>query len=333
MNKLKITFYILLTALILPFSACKDEALNPVPDWESGVHALGQFTASSAQNFVFGQPSVDIDVEFHWVSIDNLNTVTEVEFYILFNESYSDNDGNPRVARHGGTDGKLLKKLTGAEVKGNREFVNISVTQADIYDLYKDNTFDYGDGVVGVFANPEKPTRTPDGRFIAGDAFELRWAMRTADGRYFDSWSPSVCSEFPGASCSVGWGTICVSDLARRYSVTTTYSQHDFLPDFATHTMEVDLVELSAATYFVQDLSGGLYTVGPYVGAYGTGPDSFDAQFVDGCGQIQLFGQSDPWGEVVINGPSSVNPATGVITISWKCLGYNEAGVSVYTPL
>lgn len=84
--------------------------------------------------------------------------------------------------------------------------------------------------------------------------------------------------------------------LAGMYSVYTEYGFHDFLPDFSTHTMDMEVVEVGDQTYFVQDLSGGLYSVGPYVAAYGTGADSFDAVFSTVCNQITWSGQSDPWG-------------------------------------
>ena len=127
----------------------------------------------------------------------------------------------------------------------------------------------------------------------------------------------------------------CVSDLAGMYSVTTTYGYHDFLPSFNPYTMEVEIVEVGDGLYFVQDVSGGLYTVGPYAGAYGTGDTSIDVTFSENCGLISWSGQQDPWGDVIPldGGVNEVDLATGVVTISWFCTGYGENGVSVYTPL
>lgn len=326
MNKLKITFYTLLTALILPFSACKDEALNPVPDWESGIHGNGQFAAGSAQNFVFAQPDQDIDLEFQWISIDNLNTVTEIEFYILFNESYSDNDGNPRTARHGGTDGKLFKKFTGSEVKANREFVNFSVTQADIYNLYKDNTFNYGDGVVNVFANPDKPDRAPGSYFVAGDAFQIRWALRTADGRYFDSWSPSVCSEFPNASCTIDWAIICVSDLAGTFD----YVQTEMTPGPgggacpAEITGTVTWTEESPGKYLTTDLTFGMF---PSACWNDNPANSASARVLDQCNTIKVAG-ADQYGDTYTYEFVSFNGAS--LTLKWNNT-YGDKGTVVLT--
>ncbi len=119
------------------------------------------------------------------------------------------------------------------------------------------------------------------------------------------------------------------------YSVTTEYGYHDFLPNFNPHTMEVEIVDNGDGTYFIQDFSGGLYTVGPYAAAYGTGPNSIDVTFFTVCDDILWEDQNDPWGPVVPqdDGVNSVDPDTGVITISWFCNGYGENGVSVYTPL
>ncbi|MGS2727300.1 hypothetical protein ACU8DI_11885 [Psychroserpens sp. BH13MA-6] len=128
---------------------------------------------------------------------------------------------------------------------------------------------------------------------------------------------------------------ICFSDIGGMYSVTTTYGYHDFLPTFSTHTMDVELVDLGDGQYSLTDMSGGLYTVGPYVAAYGTGPTSFDVVITENCGDISWTDQNDPWGLVVPldGGVNAVDPDTGVITISWFCEGYGENGVSVYTPL
>ncbi|WP_412984036.1 hypothetical protein [Pontimicrobium sp. IMCC45349] len=126
----------------------------------------------------------------------------------------------------------------------------------------------------------------------------------------------------------------CVSDLAGMYDVTTTYGFHDFLPDYSTNTMPIEIVEVDAGLYEVFDFSGGLYSSGPYSAAYGTGDTSFTVQFNENCGNISWEGQSDPWGACIPldGGTNSVNLSTGVVTISWYCEGYGENGVSVYTP-
>lgn len=128
---------------------------------------------------------------------------------------------------------------------------------------------------------------------------------------------------------------LCISDLAGMYSVTTTYGYHDFLPDYNPNTMDIEVVSVGDGLYEVFDFSGGLYSSGPYADAYNTGPSSFTVQFSDICNNITWSGQSDPWGACIplTGGENSVDPSTGVITISWYCEGYGESGVSVYTPI
>ncbi|OYX23020.1 MAG: hypothetical protein B7Z06_10785 [Flavobacteriales bacterium 32-35-8] len=127
----------------------------------------------------------------------------------------------------------------------------------------------------------------------------------------------------------------CVSDLAGLYSVTTTYGYHDFLPDYSQNTMEVEVIELEPGVYQVSDMSGGLYSSGPYADNYGTDATSFTVTFNENCGVISWSGQSDPYGACVPleGGVNSVDSSTGVFTISWFCEAYGENGVSVYTPL
>ena len=132
---------------------------------------------------------------------------------------------------------------------------------------------------------------------------------------------------------SLGIFKLCESDLGGMYSVTTTYGFHDFLPDFNPNTQDMMVEALGEGSYFVQDFSGGLYDGGPYTTAYGTGPTSMDVVFQDICGNINWTGQSDPWGDILMNGTNEVDAMTGVITINWFCTGYGESGESIYTPL
>ncbi|OIQ28711.1 MAG: hypothetical protein BM564_08025 [Bacteroidetes bacterium MedPE-SWsnd-G2] len=119
------------------------------------------------------------------------------------------------------------------------------------------------------------------------------------------------------------------------YSVYTEYGFHDFLPDYSTATIDMEVVDNGDGTYFVTDLSGGLYSQGPYVAAYGTDDTAFDAVFFTVCDNITWENQNDPWGTAVpqADGVNMVDTTNGTFTISWFCNGYGENGVSVYTPL
>ncbi|MBF0695319.1 MAG: hypothetical protein IR153_09720 [Flavobacterium sp.] len=132
----------------------------------------------------------------------------------------------------------------------------------------------------------------------------------------------------------------CPTDLAGQvYSVTTNYTAHDFLPQYATNTMNVTLQNATGDnTYRVPDFSGGLYSVGPYNTNYNTGSagaaNQIDLIFTINCDTVTWTGQADPWGPIIATpgGVNSYDAETGVITISWTATGYGETGVSVYTP-
>lgn len=126
---------------------------------------------------------------------------------------------------------------------------------------------------------------------------------------------------------------LCPSNLAGTYSVTTTYITHDFLSNYPSNTMEMEITENSFGTYSVPDFSGGLYGTGPYSSSYGT--SGLEVTFTDSCDKISWSDQSDPWGDLVPSegGVNEVDPETGIITISWTAEAYGEKGVSVYTPI
>ncbi|HRJ28816.1 MAG TPA: hypothetical protein PLV21_08565 [Cyclobacteriaceae bacterium] len=193
--------------------SCKDDSLQIVPEWESAVHGLGSFSATTDDvNFIKGDPSVELTFDLLWNSIDKKNTVTKIELYVVFNEAYIDQDGNPKTAKHGGDQGKLLMTMQGGNVPADKVKTTFSISQNDVYALYQANTFNYfGTGQLPVWgAGSIRDDRdTGDFKFVDGDSFQLRWAFTTADGRVFKAWGISVCTEFPGANCSVNWQAVC----------------------------------------------------------------------------------------------------------------------------
>jgi hypothetical protein len=224
MKKIK---YLALTLVGIFFLAvsCKDDK-DLVPVWESAVNGFAEVAAGSEDNFVFGFPAIGITYDFQWISADSKNTVTKIDFYVLFNEPYVDTDGNDALAKHAGDDGILLTSLEGGSVPGNRENASITVTQADVYNLYKDKTFDYGSGSVSVFgATPENPDRDATNRFVEDDVITIRWVLTTADGRVFGKvgngtgWSPSVCTEVPGSNCELTWSVVDPANSAPKATV------------------------------------------------------------------------------------------------------------------
>ncbi|MFN7115466.1 MAG: hypothetical protein ACK4TA_01625 [Saprospiraceae bacterium] len=208
MTKFKSFLYLL--AVVFLVSSCKDESLIPVPEFETAVHGYAKLTATSALNFTPGDKTKVIDVDYQWVSIDGANTVNKIDLFVRFREAYRDKEGNPRTADHGI---KKLRTIEGGAVPGNRTNTNFKISQDDVFNLFKDAKFNYGNGEVNVFADASRTTAAP---FKTSDTFVLSWALTTADGRYFDSWSTSTCTEFEtykgakvnngGFNCFVNWG-------------------------------------------------------------------------------------------------------------------------------
>ncbi len=202
---MKNLLYILLAVFAFTFTACEDEELYPVPDWDTGVHGFGRIKSGGNASFSKNDDSKQsVPIVYHWNSIDGFNTVTKAEFFITFTESYKDLEKNSRVANHGT---KKLRTVEGSALPANRVDLEFSVSSKEVFELFKDAKFDYyKDGnVVSVFSNPIKPTRTEQFRFITDDSFSLTWILYTADGRVFDTWSSYVCGELVGANCNVAW--------------------------------------------------------------------------------------------------------------------------------
>jgi hypothetical protein len=308
--------------LFMGFISCKDDSLVLVPEWETAVNTYAKLQTGSSASFVNGSPSVPINLNWRWISIDSKNTITKVEFFLVFNEGYVDNDGNPALARHGGTAGKLWKTVEGANVKGNREDIAVTITQDDVYQLYKDNTFNYCGTAVPVFNNTLKPTRTPASPFVAGDSFQLKWIIYAADGRKIDSWSPSVCTEFPGSNCNYGWSVVCQSDQSGTYSYVTTDMTRAGAPFAGTLNGTGTLTEGSEGSYTMTDFSFGLFAAG-----YGDSPAVGSLRYSDACNLVTFKG-SDQYGDTYTLTVLSVTPT--VFTIKWVNT-YGDGGTTALT--
>ncbi len=265
MNRIKL---LVLALVMVAFAGCRDEDLNPIPVYETSVHGWGRFDAASPKNFVFEDLTKEITIKFQWNAIDGIQSVNKIEYYAFFDESYKDKDGNDKIARHAGKfldangGGKAFKTLQGGDIPANRTDISFKLTQADMYNIFKDAEFDYGKGKVKVFANPDKPTRDVTKRpFISGDQLEVSWVLYTNDGRKFDFWSRSICSEeFPKSSCSVKWGVVCVSDLAGELD----YVQTDMIKGTGGGAGAAFPGEVTGTIKWVQDSTGGKPILGQY---------------------------------------------------------------------
>jgi len=299
------------SVFLITFFSCKDDSIQVIPVWETGVNTYATVKSGGSGFFPNGNAAVPVDLNFRWISIDALNTVTKIEFFLLFNEGYIDPDGNPAVARHGGTDGRLFKTVEGAAVPANRTDVGVTVTWSDVYNLYKDNTFNYCGTSVPVFNNTLKPTRTTGIPFVAGDSFVLKWIVYTEDGRKFDSWSPSVCTEFPGSNCQYAWSVTCASNLSGTYSYSTTnVVTGDFGAVPNTYTGTGTLVEPSEGTYDLLDFSFGVFGGPPY--AYPPAKGSLKLR--DACGFLSFAG-ADQYGDTYTL--TFVSVTATVLTFDW----------------
>jgi len=285
-------FLILLFFVIL---SCKDEDLQPLPEWETGVNAFSKLSAGSKSSFTAADLNSAVSFDFRWISIDKLNTITKVEFYVLFNESFIDKDNNPALARHGGSSGKLIAVLEGDQVKGNKEDMKITITPLAVYELYKNNKFAYCGAEVNVFGNDLKPVRSADVPFLAGDTFTVRWKLFAEDGRVFDSWSPSVCTEFPGSNCKFDFAVSCSSDLAFEYDYSTTITNVGW-PGGAAAVGDI----ITGSGSFTKSTSTGVYTCtdasfGLFGYVYDDSPVT-KVTFKDVCGLLS-FGGTDQYGD------------------------------------
>lgn len=139
-----------------------------------------------------------------------------------------------------------------------------------------------------------------------------------------------------GTSITVNVYKLCESNLAGEYTMTTTYGYHDFLPNFNPNTIDVELIAVTENSYeIVGDFTGGLWG-DLYKTEYGTEEIS-GIVISDICNNISwdqtLTGLGLYVGNLVYGESSSYyDPATGNITISWKCTDYGETGISVYEP-
>ncbi len=305
-------YILLLLALVVFIPACKDEDLVILPEWESAVHGEGVVSDGSATDFLKGDPSQEISFDLYWNSIDSKNTVTKIDLYVAFNEAYVDQDGNPKTAKHGGDDGVLLTSIEGGDVPANRETTTFTISQADVYNLYSAATYDYyGDGAVPVWGTGSirADRNTTNNIFVDGDTFSVRWVFTTADGRVFDSWGISVCTEFPNANCSVAWSTVCsqvIAEPAQDYTIQMVDSYGDGWNGAAIRV----IIDGVATDYTITSGASGtaVVTVPP-----GTSTLSFE--FVSGDWDSEVtFTITSAKGNVIASGGPS--PAEGTLKLN-----------------
>lgn len=294
-------------------TSCKDEDRVIVPEWESGVHGRGAFNASTADvNFIKGDPSVDITIDLLWNSIDSKNSVTKIELFILFNESYVDQEGNPKVAAHGGTSGELFMTLEGGNVPADKTPTTFTIDQDDVFALYNGKSYDYfGDGTHAIWGDGSirDDRDTENFKFVDGDAFSLKWVFTTEDGRVFNFWGVSVCTEFPGANCAVNWQAVC-SQVIAQPAGDWTINMKDAYGDGWNGAGITAVVDGVKTTYTLDDGASGSTVV-----SVPDGTETLTWEFVKGDWDSEVtFDIVSAKGNVIAKGGPS--PAAGVLTLN-----------------
>ncbi len=322
MKKIKIFSLAFLLSLCGFLNGCKDKDKFPIPDFNSAVHGFGQLSGTD-KSYRFGENN-SVDLKFRWISIDGKLEVEKAQMYIHFDEDYKDKDGVNRTANHGGTGGKTDNTLIFMNLK-NREDKTFTVTRDFIYNLYKDNTFNYdnNNGVVSVFNNPAKPERTSLNRFVPGDKFRVSWILTTKDGKVFSQWSGSVCGELPGANCQVNWGITCISDLAGTFDYVQTNMKGGAgvpTPIPAQLTGTVTWTKGDDGKYLSSD-----FTFGHFPGVWGDNPVTeprSKMRLNDSCGKLTLEG-TDQYGDSYTYKILSINGTK--LTLEWVNT-FNDGG-------
>jgi hypothetical protein len=207
MKILKYTLFSLVYIAVVAVGVACEKVVSPLPEFETGVVGFAK-NVTSADLFnqtkdtailALSSPATPAQFDFRWLSVDNKNTVTKIEFFVTFTEKYKDVLDNEKTANHGT---KLLRTLDGAAVPANRIFIKPSFTIAEVNALFKDTQFDYGKGggKKNVF---DQNGRTATAQFTKSDAITVTWNFITADGRKFTTWSVALCGEAAGSNCAM----------------------------------------------------------------------------------------------------------------------------------
>ena len=313
MMELKKYSLLVLLSVLVVFS-CTDDDLVPEPEPETAVHGYIE-RKTDVENFLYDDVSQVLDFDFSWVSVDSKNTVSKIEFYVEFSEVYTDFEGGAKTANHS----KYLFK-TIDNPKSNRETESFSISQASLYELYKDDTFAYDitdgtDGAQAVFGFDQKLNRNATtSPWVDGDSFRLSWVITTADGRVFDTWNDSICLEFPGANCTFSWAVVCSQDIPVAPGdivITGTESYGDGWNDAGievvingevTETFAMVPADGTTPVTWTVTLDGTEESISfNFVSGAWDSEITFTIVYVDGTTTIASWGPSPPAGKVVVN--------------------------------
>ncbi|MBL7814624.1 MAG: hypothetical protein JNL70_06430 [Saprospiraceae bacterium] len=202
MKFFKYSIFSVLAFALFAVIAC-EKVQSPLPDFETALTAEGILGAAPNNAFAVATPATPVNYKWGWKSIDNKNTVSKVEFFVTMTESYVDKDGNSRVANHGT---KAWKVIDGSAAGANHKYIDGTITQAEVYNLFQAATFDYGKGG-GKVSVWSQNGRTATARFTTKDTFIITWHITAADGRKFTEWSVGLCDRTTvGSNCDITFG-------------------------------------------------------------------------------------------------------------------------------
>jgi hypothetical protein len=249
-------------ALFVAAAGCEDPDKSPFLQWEPNVFGFIQFVTPGtgalvpADNAFYSQSAVNaatfytegnaasqVDLKLQWLNVDKLLSVSSIELYLYWTESYTDIDRNAITQTHGIDEapkptypaGRLVDFVTVTPGPASRDKSDFSITAAQLYTFFQNDTYDYGDGngAVNVFTGPLSPFRANRDRTTAGtrfqdadvaaidhdsdpltaaknvnlpaDQFTVSFRFITSDGTAFGTWYDSICGETPGANCRGNW--------------------------------------------------------------------------------------------------------------------------------
>ncbi|HMN88575.1 MAG TPA: hypothetical protein PKD70_09170 [Saprospiraceae bacterium] len=314
MNKIKIFFGFL---LVISVAACTDwvDPSIPYSDFETGTY-LRTLARTADVNF-FNLDNAKFSVTVEAVDAEDGKTVREVEVFVK--------------RRRGNS---LSPEAKVATVPASA-FQPHSIILRDIHPASGSK---YPAATIEItIPQALQAMNMTKADINGGDFFEFRLSLTTTSGRVFSSENLSgdvQGGQYYASPFFYRVPVVCPSSLQGEYVATTTGTSTDPCCPGST-TVTGTIVTLTktapgAASYNISDWSAGLY-----VEWYGV-PYNLPAThprlvgvITDACGVIS--GSFDEPFQTRVTVTGSVNPATGVITYTWKN-GYDDEATVVLTP-
>lgn len=301
---LKNKFLLLIGAVLILATSCKDDALAPIATFDSsekGAYpALVEDTDRdinlndiASSSYVYSLEFIDLEkgalVSEYSVQISYFNNATKetqgpVEFKSFASSSFETN------------------------ADGNKGISNITINASEALAAF-------GLSTIGP-----------------GDVFRFTGRVTTTSGQSFtqDNSSATVTGAAFRGHFNFSLTAICPSSIGGTYNaVATGQSTDGCCPAPLTAEKVITLTDNGKGNYTISDWSGGLYFA--WYEVYGITVDwPMSAEFIDVCDELTLPILSEPFGESA-EGEGTVDPATGIITYTFTN-SYADEGTVVLTP-